>query len=102
MKGPSQLDNRGRFNRGRLDETAASLLTFLAAEPERFDRFLSLTGLSVGGLRAAAGRSDFAGHLLAYLASDEPLLLAYARDQGRDPAEVAALAMAAGSSPTSE
>lgn len=69
---------------------AIGALTFLAAEPERLDRFLSLAGLDHGSLRSAAAEPGFLSGVLEHVCSDEPLLLAFAAENGHDPAEVAA------------
>ena len=73
------------------DDFVASGLAFLAADAERFDRFLALTGLDVAALRTAATSRGFAESLLDYLCSDERLLLAYAADSGSDPADIEAM-----------
>jgi len=64
---------------------AISALTFLASDPERLGRFLSITGLGPGTLREAAGEPWFFGQILGYLAEDEALLVAFAADLGRAP-----------------
>lgn len=72
-------------NRPSLDPEAIAIeaLGFLAAEPERLDRFLALTGLDPASLRTAAGESGFTAALLSYLASDDTVLLAFAQATGR-------------------
>ena len=69
------------------DATAlcADALTFLAADPERLSRFLAVTGLGAGNLREAAAQPGFGTGVLAYLADDEPLLVAFAERQGTAP-----------------
>ena len=74
-----------------LGQFVASGLAFLAADPERFDRFLALTGLNVSQLRTAVTARTFAESLLDYLCSDESLLLAYAADSGDKPADIEAM-----------
>ena len=73
------------------DEIVASVLVFLAADDERFDRFQALTGLDVTQLRAVAGTRGFAESIVDYLCSDEPLLLAFADESGHKPADIDAL-----------
>ena len=75
--------------RAALAELAPSLLQFLADEPGRLDRFLALTGLSAETLRAASRSPDFPAHLLDYVSSDEGMLLAYAAENDRAPADLA-------------
>ena len=52
------------------EDVVASVLTFLASEPERLARFFILTGLSPDTIRQAR----FATSILDYLLNDEPLL----------------------------
>lgn len=57
---------------------AASALAFVAADPERLERFLNLTGLGPHSLRDAAEDPAFDGSVLEYLLADEELLLRFA------------------------
>jgi hypothetical protein len=75
------------------ERVAIRALGFLAGEPERLDRFLALTGIDVASLRAAAAEPAFLGHVLGHIASDEPLLLAFAANEAMEPAMVAAALM---------
>jgi hypothetical protein len=72
------------------EETAIAALAFIASEPERLDRFLSMTGLRPETLRAAALEPGFLGQVLNHLAEDESLLLAFAANAILDPASVTA------------
>jgi Protein of unknown function (DUF3572) len=56
------------------EAVVASVLTFLASEPERLARFFILTGLSPDTIRQAAAAPGFATSILDYLLNDEPLL----------------------------
>jgi hypothetical protein len=69
---------------------AIQALSFLAAEPERIGRFLSLTGLTPESLRDAASHPNFLLGVLDHLAGDEALLRAFAEDMDNDPAMIAA------------
>ncbi|MBX9738624.1 MAG: DUF3572 domain-containing protein [Beijerinckiaceae bacterium] len=75
-------------------EDAAGLaiagLTYLAGEPERLDRFLALSGLDHGSLRAAASEPGFLAAILDHISSDEALITGLAAEIGRDPADIAA------------
>ncbi len=77
---------------------AASALAFVAADPERLERFLSLTGLGPHNLRDAAQDPSFDGSVLEYMLADEQLLLRFAADSELEP-EVVALAHQALSRP---
>lgn len=57
---------------------AIEALSFLAAAPERLDRFMALGGLSPGNLREAAKSPGFLAAVLDHLAQDDSLLLAFA------------------------
>jgi hypothetical protein len=70
------------------EEMAIAALTFVAGDPERLNRFLILTGLDLGQLRASAAEPSFLGGVLDYLSTDEALLVAFATDAGIDPALV--------------
>ena len=67
---------------------AIAALTFLAAEQERFSRFLALTGIGPGEIRAAAHEPSVLLGVLDHLAGDETLLIAFANENDIDPAEV--------------
>ncbi len=81
----------GKLSTGNLfaETTAISALGFLAAEESRLDRFLALSGLGPHNLRRAAADPGFLAAVLDYVAADERLLVAFAADQGLDPAAVA-------------
>lgn len=68
---------------------AVDALVFLAADEDRLDRFLALTGLAPGDLRALSGSPGFLAGVLDHLMSDEPLLLAFAEEHRLDPTTVA-------------
>jgi hypothetical protein len=75
---------------------AIRVLQFIAADPEALSRFMVLTGLEAGQLRAAAGEPGFLSGVLSYIAGDEALLQAFAASAGLDPARVAEAARMAG------
>jgi hypothetical protein len=68
---------------------AASALAFLAADPERLDRFVGLTGLGPHNLRQAAKDPAFLDSVLEYMLADEQLLLRFAGDSDLEPETVA-------------
>src|SRR5205823_2482422 len=74
--------------RGAAESLAIQALNFLATEPTRLSRFLALSGLEAGSIRAAAAEPGFLAGVLAYLASDEALLVAFAEQAGIRPTEV--------------
>jgi len=69
---------------------AISALLFIAAETETLSRFLELTGLDPGDVRAAASDKRFLLAVLDFLMADEPLLLAFAVSEALTPETVVA------------
>jgi hypothetical protein len=67
---------------------AIQALTFIAEEPERLGRFLAITGLEAGQIRAAAGEPGFLAGVLEHMLGDESLLIAFAASAGIDPVAV--------------
>jgi hypothetical protein len=70
------------------ESMALSALTFLAADARRLERFLSVTGLGPGNLRAAAAGAGFSASVLGYVVGDEPLLVRFAAEAGIAPEDV--------------
>ena len=67
---------------------ALKVLGFLAAEPERLSRFMDLSGLDVGAIRASASEPAFLGGLLDHILSDQSLLLIFAEEHGLKPERI--------------
>lgn len=67
---------------------AIQALGFLASDQEELGRFLALTGLEPGQIREAAQEPGFLAGVLEYVCAHQPLLLAFARESGLDPAEI--------------
>ena len=67
---------------------AIQALSFIAMEPERLGRFLAASGIGPDQIRIAAREPLFLAGVLDHIASDEPLLLAFAADSGHDPREI--------------
>ncbi|VTZ26867.1 conserved hypothetical protein [Methylocella tundrae] len=67
---------------------AIEVLGYIAADPAALEGFMSLSGLEIGNLRAAAAEPGFFVGVLDFLASNEALLLAFAANAGRDPAAI--------------
>jgi Protein of unknown function (DUF3572) len=68
---------------------AVRALAFIAADSDRLDRFLGLTGLGPHNLRTAAADPAFLSSVLDYLVGDEELLVAFAAEAGLKPEAVA-------------
>jgi hypothetical protein len=71
------------------EQLAIAALGFIAGEPERLERFLTLTGIALDSIRAAAREPNFLLGVLDYVAGDEALLLAFAQHAEIEPEEVA-------------
>ncbi len=67
---------------------AIQALAFLAGEPEQLGRFLAITGIGPEEIRGAAREPHFLAGVLDYLASDEPLLVAFATQIDIDPTDI--------------
>lgn len=74
--------------RENAEAVAVAALSFLAADEERLSRFLALSGLDIGHLRAAASEDGFLAGVLAYMVSDEALLLDFAASAGQKPEHI--------------
>jgi hypothetical protein len=87
------MANHG-FTRGaRFDDAesvAIEALGFLAGEPQRLMRFLSLTGLEPETVRDAAAQPGFLAAVLDYVAGDETVLVACAGATGLRPEAIVA------------
>ncbi|HTO33501.1 MAG TPA: DUF3572 domain-containing protein [Pararhizobium sp.] len=70
------------------EETAISILAWLANEPELLGRFLALTGTDVSSLRNAAADPNFLAGVVDFLMGHEPTLLAFCETTGVKPEAV--------------
>jgi hypothetical protein len=81
----TELDMRRRDPAPAQDEAEAMALmalTFLAEDPARLGRFLSLTGIGPDDLRRAADAPQTLIAVLDHLMGDESLLLMFAAENG--------------------
>ncbi|MEI2806721.1 MAG: DUF3572 domain-containing protein [Albidovulum sp.] len=67
---------------------ALKALGFLASEPERLERFMTLTGLSPQAIRKQATEPQFLAGVLDYVLADQTLLLLFAEWEGLNPEAV--------------
>ena len=67
---------------------AARALEFLATDEANFERFLSITGVTLDAVRHEAGQPAFLGAVLDFLLGDEPLLIEFAAAIGVAPESV--------------
>jgi Protein of unknown function (DUF3572) len=91
---------RPKLDREGAETIAVQALGFLAGEPQRFVRFLTLTGLTIEDVRARAGTADLLAAVLSHLTSDESLLLTFTAETHVAPDAIApALALLQGHQP---
>ncbi len=83
-----KMDVDGFASREGAQALALRVLAFLARDFERIGRFLALTGVAPDDLRRLAQAPDFLLAVLDHLAADEPLLLAFAEEEGVAPEAV--------------
>lgn len=69
-------------------ELAVAALTFIAGAPAELARFLALSGIEAGAIRAAAAEPRFLEGVLAYVAGNERTLMSFAESAGIPPEEV--------------
>ena len=70
---------------------ALKALSFLATDPERLSRFMDLSGLGIGDIRASAEDPAFLGGVLDHLLADDSLLLIFAEEHGLKPERIGQL-----------
>ena len=83
-------ERRGQLSLEAASELAGTGLMFVAEDPEHLNRFLALTGLDPGMLRAASAEPGFLAGVLDYFLGHEPTLRAFAAYAKVPPADVAA------------
>jgi hypothetical protein len=69
---------------------ALSAFAFITSDEERMSRFLAVSGLQPATIRSAASEPGFFAGILDYIASDEPLLLALAKELNAKPEHIMA------------
>jgi hypothetical protein len=86
--GPGRIS--GVISHDRAEALAIAALSFLAADADRLDRFMALSGLNPESLRQAAATAGFLPAVLAHLAGDERLVVAFSASYGCDPSSIIA------------
>jgi hypothetical protein len=84
------------LRRDRATATAIAGLAFLAADEERLQRFLTLTGLDPGSIRQAAEEPGFLAGVIRHIMEDDRIAAAFAAEEGLSPEELTAAAAALG------
>lgn len=70
---------------------ALKALGFLASDPERMERFMALSGLTVEAIRRDAAKPAFLGGLLDHILADQTLLMMFAESEGIAPGSIESL-----------
>ena len=78
------------LDRAGAEAYAVKALAFLAADDERLQRFLDLSGLEPSRIRAAAAEPGFLAGVLDHVGTDEALLLDLAASLGERPETIMA------------
>lgn len=72
-------------NRDQAEQVGAAAFAYLAADPELFSRFASVTGVDLSDITEVAGTPEFLGGVLEYFLNDESLLLSFCENSGSQP-----------------
>lgn len=72
-------------------EAAVALVIFLSGRPDDLQQFLGISGVDGDELRTRLDDFGFQQGLLDYICTNEPLLLAFCEETGRNPAHIASL-----------
>ena len=80
--------SKDRTRRQAAEALAVAALSFLASEPEHLGGFLAATGVGPDQIRTAARDRSFLSGVLDHFSENEPLLIAFAQQQGIDPTEI--------------
>jgi hypothetical protein len=77
-----------RRSREAAEMLAVQALGYIAKDPDRLARFLSLTGIEAAEIRQAARSAGFLRGVLEHMLGHESLLVDFASAAGIDPSEV--------------
>jgi hypothetical protein len=77
-----------RITPEQAEAMALKAFAFLTADEERLERFLAISGLRPDTIREAAAAPGFFAGILDYVAADEPLLMALAKELSIKPERI--------------
>jgi hypothetical protein len=77
-----------RVTRQEAENVALDAFSFLTSDEERMSRFLAVSGLQPDTIRSAASSPGFFAGILDYVVSDEPLLIALAKELSTKPEHI--------------
>ena len=79
---------RGSYSQEAAETLALKTLAWLAAMPDDIGRFLNITGIEAGELRARAAEPEFLAAVMDFLLADDKLLTGFCDEQGLDPRNI--------------
>ena len=82
------------INADGAEQIAIRGLAFIAGDPELLRRFLAITGIEAGNIRASAREPGFLAGVLQFILAHEPTARRFAEETGTDPAAVMAASRA--------
>jgi hypothetical protein len=77
-----------RVTREEAENVAVGAFAFITSDEERLGRFLAVSGLGPDNIRSAASSPGFFAGILDYVVSDEPLLIALAKELNTKPEHI--------------
>jgi hypothetical protein len=77
-----------RVTREEAENVAVGAFAFITSDEERLGRFLAVSGLGPDNIRSAASSPGFFAGILDYVVSDEPLLIALAKEMDTKPEHI--------------
>ena len=86
----TNLGDRDAARREDAEALAIQALAFVAGDAELLPRFLAISGIQAGDIRAAAREPGFLAGVLQFILAHEPTLMRFASETGADPSRVAA------------
>jgi hypothetical protein len=88
MQIPNMKTSVKRISRDEAERVAVGAFSFITSHEEHLGRFLATSGLRPDTLRSAAASPGFLAAILDYVASDEPLLVALAKELNTRPERI--------------
>ncbi len=77
-----------RITREEAENVALGAFSYITSNEEALSRFLAVSGLRPDTIRSAAAAPGFFAAILDYVASDEPLLIALAKEMNTKPERI--------------
>ena len=77
------------FSHKHAESIAVNGLGFIAAEPDYLSRFIGLTGIDAGDIRAVVNEPAFLTAILDFLMGDEKILVEFSKVANINPEHVA-------------